>query len=135
MSHDRKLVLGGTSLTLARPPRKDLEVGAEIMDEIEQVMLDTNYLDNAPFKWVGIFLRYGLKNEDKPHYQQINKKYGDLPLAIELDTHELIEADREELKRLFLVATLKALIHAGHKYKLPVKRLSDLLDENTASSL
>ena len=127
--HNRKLGLSMVSLTKARPPRHDIEEATEIKRELEPVLVSSGYFDNAPFEWVTIVLRYGLKNEEKPHYQRINKKYGDLPLAIELDTHELIEADRDELKRLFTLATLKALIHAGKKYKLPVESLEKLHDE------
>jgi hypothetical protein len=127
--HDRKLGLLGVSLTKARPPRHSFDVSTEIQDEIESLIISSGYLDDAPFEWVTVALRYGLKNEEKPHYQRINKKYGDLPLAIELDTHELIEADRDELKRLFTLATLKALIQAGKKYKLPIGSFAELLEE------
>lgn len=125
--HNRKLGLSMVSLTKARPPRHDIEVATAIKNELEPVLITSGYLDDAPFEWVTIVLRYGLKNEEKPHYQRINKKYGDLPLAIELDMHELIEADRNELKRLFTIATLKALTHAGQKYQLPVKSLEEML--------
>ena len=133
MAHNRKLVLSGVSLTKARPNRHDIEVMGEIMDELEELLVTSRYMDDAPFKWVGLTFRYGLKYEDKPHYQRIDKSDGELPLAIELDTHDLIEADQGELKRLFTLATLKALIHAGKKYKLPVKSLEELLDDFNAT--
>jgi len=78
-------------------------------------------LVKAPFTWVGISLRFGLKNEDAPLYQGIDKEDGELALAIELDTHELQHASRDELKRLFMIATLKSLIHVGHNYGLPTE--------------
>ncbi len=107
MSHNRKLVIGGAALTEARNNRHCISVAAEIMDELGPVMVSTGYLNNAPFKWLGIILRFGLKNEDEPHYRRINKKHGDLPVAIELDTHELQHASRDELKEVFTIATLK----------------------------
>ncbi len=131
--HNRKLGLVGVSLTKARPPPHDIEVGTEIMDELGPVLDSSGYLDEASFEWVTVALRYGLKNEEKPHYQRINKKYGDLPLAIELDTNELIESDREGLKRLFILATLRALIHAGQKYNLPIQPLEKLRDDLSAT--
>lgn len=126
--HDRKIVLSGVALTMARNNRYDLEVMGEVMDELEQLMIAGGYLKNAPFKWIGLTLRYGLKNEDEPHYQGIDKQDGELALAIELDTHELREASREELKNRFIAATLKAIIHAGNKYDLPTKALQQRLD-------
>lgn len=134
MAHNRKLVLGGAAMTMARANRHDLPVMGEIMDELEPVMISTGYLDNAPFKWVSLILRYGLKNEDEPHYQKINKKHGDLPIAIELDTHELQHASREELKRLFMIATLKSLLHVGSKYSLPTEALKARREKVLSSS-
>ena len=101
----------------------------KVRDDLEREVINSDYLVNAPFEWLTISLRFGLKNEDKPHYQKINKSYGDLPLAIELDAHELRVADESELQVLLTVATLKALIHAGNKYDLPVQVLEERLDE------
>lgn len=92
-------------------------------------MIDSGYLHDAPFSWVTLAIRYGLKNEENPHYMRINKKYGDLPLAIEVDVHEMIGASLEELHRIFRSASLRALIHAGEKYGRPVAALKALMDD------
>ena len=94
-----------------------------IRDDLEQVLVGSGFLGDAPFSWVTVSIRYGLKNEDVPHYEKINKRYGDLPLAIEVDTHELINATLEELTVKIKVAVLKALIHAGRKYERPTDQL------------
>jgi len=65
-----------------------------------------------------LILRYGLKNDEKPEYNKIDKSDGELPLAIEIDTNQLIDADKEQMKQIFTKATLIALIDAGHKYGL-----------------
>lgn len=133
--HNRKLVLGGVALTRARNNRHDIAVGMEIMDELERLMLSTGYLVDAPFRWVGLVLRYGLKNEEKPHYQGIDKKDGELALAIELDTHELQHASREKLKERFMVATLKSLVDVGKKYGLSFEKFAEMLAEKESSRL
>ena len=119
MAHNRKIVISTIALTKVRNKPYNLEVINEIMDEIEQLMLSKNYLQNAPFNWVSLILRLGLKNDDIPYYEKMNKKYGDLPIAIELNVNELQIANRDELKKFYLIATLKALIHVGEKYNLP----------------
>ena len=43
-------------------------------------MIESRYLEGAPFSWVTIAVRYGLKNDDKPSYQPINKEYVIFPL-------------------------------------------------------
>lgn len=129
MPHNRKLGLCGVSLTTARCNQHDLPVMSEIQNEVEALMISSGFLQEAPFKWVTLALRYGLKYEDEPHYMRVNKKYGDLPLGIELDTHDLRDADRDKLKRIFTLATLRSLIHAGKKYNLPTAALEQRRDE------
>ncbi len=129
--HNRKLGLCAADMVknLRLKVRDELTVMGKVRDDLEREVINSDYLVNAPFEWLTISLRFGLKNEDKPHYQKINKSYGDLPLAIELDAHELRVADESELQVLLTVATLKALIHAGNKYDLPVQVLEERLDE------
>lgn len=126
--HKRKLAFSGVALTKGR-----LEYGWKVMealqDELEDLMLFSHYLDNAPFLWVGIIFRYGLKHETIPHYRRIDKKDGALDLAKELDMRILLTADETDpalLKEFFEIATLDCLIHAGRKYKLNIEGLLKL---------
>ena len=129
MAHDRKIVLSGISLTKAKTNPTDMKAAMGIMDEIEDVLISSNFFEKASFSWIGLSIRYGLKYEDAPHYQGISKKYGDISLAIEIDTHDLIKASYEEVKKIFMIATLKSVIHLGQKYNLPVKDLEGLYKE------
>jgi hypothetical protein len=124
--HNGKLGLIGVSLTMARVPRYDLEAFKAVEEEIEPILEEIGYLEGAPFSWVTLAIRYGLKNEEKPHYMAVNKKYGDLPLAIEVDVHEMLGASLDELQRIFRSAALRALIHAGERYGRPIAALKDL---------
>src|SRR5690606_38463493 len=90
-----------------------------------------HFVDGATFNWIGPTLRYGLKNDDIPEYLGIDKQYDVLELAIELDSHELRHASRDELKRLHMVASLKALIHVGRKYRRPYSVFDKMLAELT----
>ncbi len=121
--HNRKLGLTGTALTKARNPKGDVQALSAARDEIEQVLIDTGFCIDAPFSWVTIAIRFGLKKEDVPHYQGVNKKYGDLSLAIEVSVEEMLKASLSELKDIFKEAALKALIHAGERYERPVSEL------------
>lgn len=128
MAHNRKLVLGGSSLTAARLEDVPTFQAAPIVrDDLEKEMIVSGYLEDAPFKWVGVVIRYGLKYEDKPHYNGIDKRRGDLDLAIEIDTHDLLDANLEEVVSIFRKATLTALVDAGDKYGLKVERMKELL--------
>ena len=121
--HNRRLGLLGVSLTKARLNRDRMAAMKIVRDEIEGLMLASGYLEDAPFWWVTVAIRYGLKYDRKPHYQRINKKYGDLPLAIEVDTHDLVGAPLARVTEIYRRAVLVSLIDAGRKYDRPVERL------------
>ncbi len=129
MSHNRKFVIGGVSLTEARTNKFTMSVMKEVRDELEEIIVSSHFLKNAPFKWVGLVIRYGLKNELSPHYQKINDKHGDLPVGIEINTNEMIKADRDELKFIILKAALISLIHTGDKYDLPNEKFVELMSD------
>lgn len=126
--HDAKLGFGGVALTTARVPKALFEAFATVRAELEPILVASDYLKDAPFSWVTLVMRYGLKNEENPHYGRISKKYGDLPLSIEDDVHEMLGTFMDELRIVFRRATLRALIHAGKKYRCPVNALHDLAD-------
>jgi hypothetical protein len=130
----QQLGLGGVSLTKIRSNRQSGPVMVEVGDKLEAIMIETNYLDKAPFKRVGLILYFGLKNDDVPGYQRINKKYSELPVTIELDARELRHASRDELKRMFTIATLKTLIHVGEKYDLPTQEFRSMYQAMTDQS-
>jgi Immunity protein 39 len=128
MAHDRKLVIGGIALTPAKIPTKQNGAAANrVRDELEKEMIQSGYLENAPFGWVGLLVRYGLIDETEPHYETISQKHGDLPLAIEVDTHRLLNASEDEMAAVYRKAALIALVHAGEKYRLKVDRMKELL--------
>lgn len=126
--HDRKLVLGSVALTMARlrPAKAVAAALNNVRDDLEREIVRSDYLDGAPFRWVGLILREGLADEAEPHYQGIDPEDGELPLAMEIDVHRLLGRSRAEMERVFRQAALRALIHAGTRYGLAVDRLTAL---------
>jgi hypothetical protein len=130
LAHNRKLALSGIALTKARiPPKLNGAAANRARDGLEQEIIQSGYLSNAPFKWVGLSIRYGLVDETEPHYAEIDPKDGELPLAIEIDTHRLLNVTEDEMVAVYRRATLIALVHAGEKYGLGVDRMRELLTE------
>lgn len=130
MAHNRKLVLGGVALTKAKlPPRQTALAMGKARDDREQEMIQSDYFNGAPFKWIGLIIREGLVDEALPHYQKIDQKDGDLPLAIEIDTNRLVGASAEQATNIYRRAALLVLVHAGEKYDLNAERMRALLAE------
>ncbi|MBB4839963.1 hypothetical protein HNP52_003055 [Sphingomonas kyeonggiensis] len=102
--------------------------GNRVREELEQEIIQSEYLENTPFRWVGLIIREGLVDEEKPHFGRIDPKDGELPLAIEIDVHRLLGVTEDEMARVYRKATLTALVHAGKKYNLPIDRFKELLD-------
>ncbi len=87
----------------------------------KQINLLNFSLSNMPFSWIGLICRLGIKNDLKIEFQRINKKDGDLPIALELDMNILKWADQHNLallKDIFMIAALEALLQVCDKYKL-----------------
>ncbi len=119
--HNRKFVPGRVDMVKIR--FLNTKKTADIQDEIEQLIIKADFLKNTPFTWIGLIYRYGLINKLKPQYQRIDKKDGELPIAIELDSHILKWADNncpELFREIFIIGGLDALIDVGRKYKLPM---------------
>ncbi|MGE3165388.1 MAG: Imm39 family immunity protein [Planctomycetota bacterium] len=117
--HDRKLGLTGTALTLARNPKGDVAALTAVRDELEAHLVAADFFDGAPFSWITISIRFGLKDEEEPHFQPINKKYGDLPLSIEIASAAIANASFDALKSQFRLAALRALLAAASRYSRP----------------
>lgn len=123
MAHNRKYVPGAVDLVKGRV-KNDFKVVEQ--DKIEKLLIDSNFFENMPFKWIGLLYLYGTKNSLIPKYERISKKHGDLPIEIELKMEILEWADQNNLELLydiFMIGALEALIHVGKKYKLPIHLL------------
>jgi hypothetical protein len=118
--HNRKFVPG--VIFCKRGHLINLQKIMCIQDIIEQSIINSTILDNAPFKWINLMYRLTERNKLKPYYMKINQKYGDLPIAVELDLDLLKWADNTDpqiLIDIFMMAGLEALIHVCDKYELP----------------
>jgi len=85
--------------------------------------MESGFFDHAPFKWIGLTIRFGLEDKLVPEFQGINKTYGDLAAAVEVNARPLVGADVESYESCFRLATIAALRHVAEKYKLPMGRL------------
>ena len=121
--HDRKLGLLGADLVVVHFKVDRVKLLGAIRDQVEALMIESDYLGRAPFRWITLSLRSGLKNDIEPSYRRINAKYGDLPMTIEMDVSELQFAVEEEVRRAYLTATLRALAHAARKFGLNAARI------------
>lgn len=128
MGHNRRLAFSGAAMTNARLRGKKTFVAAEVVrDELENELIAYDYFAGAPFTNVGISIRYGLKYDHEPVYWKIDRAHQELPLAIEVDVHDMLEASQEQMNAIFRKAALRALVHAGDKYGLKNDRLKTLL--------
>jgi len=87
----------------------------------QDLLISSGYFSDSRFTWVGMTIRYGLKNDKKTEFQGIDKKYECIDLAKELDMRILLTADENDVNMLmdfFKIASLDSLIEAGKKYKL-----------------
>lgn len=127
-SHRKRLGLSGVALTKVRNNRLETHALATARNNVDALMDESGYLAGAPFSWVTIVIRYGLVNSEVPVYQPIGKRYGDLPLSIEVESLQLVRADLPALVRIFERAVLLALVHAGKRHSRPTSSFEAKLE-------
>lgn len=128
-SHDRKFGIVAVSLVKFRMPKRAMEALGQIRDELEAVLVNTDFFRRAPFSWITLSIRLGLKNDEKPCVGSVSKKYGDLPLTIETDAHELLNPTYEQMCYVFRRASLRSLIHVGKKFSCSTEKLEEMTAE------
>lgn len=122
MSEQRILLIGGVSLVKGRVREAGL-VMQEICNELEPLLKEISFVDNAPFKTVSMIIRFGENTNLNPEYEPINKRHSELPVAIELELASLRTASKEVVKDAFVKATIDVLADVARKYNLPAEPL------------
>ena len=118
--HPWKFVSSGIDLVGARLMNYKL-VGQWEKGKLQELLISSGYFSDPRFTWVGMSIRFGLKNDKKTEFQGIDKKYECIDLAKELDMRILLTADENDVDMLvdfFKIAELDSLIDVGKKYKL-----------------
>lgn len=122
MSDQRILLIGGVSLIKGRV-REAGPVMKEICDDLEPLLNEIGFVDNAPFNTISMIIRFGGKTDLNPDYKPINKNFGELPVAIEMELSGLRVASRDVVKNAFMMAVVDILLDVAKKYSLPSKQL------------
>lgn len=119
MAHNRKLVIGGVALTKVRlPARTHAAAMNKVRDDLEREIIDRAYLENAPFSWIGLIIRECLIDETEPRVGRIDKKDGELPVTIEIDTNRLVGASAEHIEAAYRSAAVLTLNHLARQFDL-----------------
>ena len=122
MATQRILLIGGVSLIKGRVREAGI-VMQEICNELEPILKEIGFVNNAPFNTVSLIIRFGENNNLVPEYGPINKRYSELPVAIEFELEGLRLANKDAVKSEFVAATLSVLLDVAKKYALPSKPL------------
>jgi hypothetical protein len=111
------------AVALVKGKLKNSKLVSKVDKHLDGIIQSKNLIEKEiPFSWIGLIYRYGSKNDLNLDFQRIDKKDGELPIALELDMEILQWADQNNLDLLhdiFMIAALEALIQVCDKYKLP----------------
>jgi hypothetical protein len=122
MSDPRILLIGGVSLIKGRVKEAGLAM-KEICDDLEPLLKEIGFVDNAPFKTVSMIIRFGEKTDLTPDYEPISKRHSELPVAVEMELASLRMASKDVVKSAFVKATIDVLLDVARKYDLPAEPL------------
>lgn len=117
MSDQRILLIGGVSLIKGRVREAGLAM-KEICDDLEPLLKEIGFVDNAPFKTVSMIIRFGEKTDLTPDYEPINKRHSELPVAVEMELSTLRVASKDVVKSAFVKVAIDILLDVAKKYGL-----------------
>lgn len=115
--------------------KDDLELitSRKVTKRIIELLDKSHFFTQVAFHWINFIYRYGEENKfEAPELGRISKKYGDLPVTVEIASDWIEYAafnDEAMLEQIFESTALYALIYVGKKYKLPVQALEERLKE------
>lgn len=119
MAHSKKLVIGGVSLVKHNIDRVlFLKTCKLIMNDLGGLIEAQNLFKQKQFRWIGLILRVGNKFSDVD-YAKIDKKDGELPVAIEVPAYELEKLDENDLRDVMFRIVISVLLDIAEKYNLP----------------
>ena len=132
MPNNRRLNLGAVALVKGKV-RNDIPTMTAVRDEFETVLSKSGWFPSAPFKSIGLILRYGTKTNLNPQFQRIHKPSGELEIAVDLNMEELRGAHREpgKLESLAKAAISGALLGVAEKYELPKDKIEEFMARAT----
>lgn len=125
MGDQRILLLGGVSLGKGRIRDAGI-IMREICDDLEPMLTEAGFVDEAPFKTISMIIRFGQKDDLTPKYDRINKKHSELPVAVELELAGLRTMNKDDLRCAFITATIDVLLDLAQKYGLPDTQLREI---------
>ena len=122
MTEQRILLIGGVSLVKGRVKEAGLAM-QEICNDLEPLLKEIGFVDNAPFKTISLIIRFGENTNLTPEYEAVNKRHSELPVAVEVELAGLRTADKDTVKSAFTNATIDVLLDVALKYNLPASPL------------
>jgi len=103
-----------------------------VRDDVEKTIIESRQMDSAPFEFISLMIRYGLKNDASPDTGRIHQSYRDLPLTIEIDLQSIMDKDEKSVQVFFTNVVLLCVIDAFAKYRLSTELLRLRMKESSA---
>lgn len=128
ITEPRLLLIGGVGTVKGRVPGSGPAMLA-VCDALEGVLKDVAFTAKAPFRTVSLIIRFGTKDDLTPEHGAIDRRHGELPVAVEFDLKQLRRASQAELELLFKAVTLDILLDVASRYALPDERLRLMREE------
>lgn len=121
----RTLLIGGVGLVKGNTSRAG-PVMREVCDELEPALLESSFIDSAPFKTISLIVRFGERERLDAEYYAIDSRHSELPVSVELPMSVLRAESADSLKRRILSISLSVLEDVSRKYNLPYKEFEML---------
>jgi hypothetical protein len=103
-----------------------------VRDELESVLEASAWFPSAPFKSIGLIIRFGINTNLTPIFQGIHKLSGELQVGVELDMAQLRSTHREpgKLESMVRDAICEVLCSVAAKYEFSKHALDEYISHH-----
>jgi hypothetical protein len=129
MDTQRKILIGGVGLVRGKVRDAGINM-VKVCDTLEPIINEKNLFLKMPFKYISLIIRYGETTNLNPEIQPILKRYGELPVSIEVNIKLLQDFSKKgEIYDLILFLTLSTLIKVGLSFGFDIVVLTSEINK------
>ena len=132
-NHKQALCVGTADLIGKAVAADTSAIVVQLTYDIGPILDSVNFFEHTPFNWITIMIHLGSKNSAQPEQGRISKRYGDLPLTIEVDVEDMLLLPQAKLCEVMYNCVVRCILSVAQTYELDTTQLRMRLSEYRAS--
>lgn len=115
LKHHKKFLVNLIRLTMEKMRKDSGKIATDICESLEKKLIEENFFEGLPFKWIGLSILLGIK-EEEIIFDRIDRDYEVIDLSIEVYCGGMRQMTVEEFTLFLEKPIYKAMLWICEKY-------------------